>query len=274
MAETGWPTSPPGPFRAGSPGPRRPGPGPVPRGGPGPPPPRPGPLAFGPGPLPLLQPAGVRRARAGGQERPRGLSPPQDTGLRLEVVEGERPHPAQGGGPGLRTPPLGTRLQGRAGGAPGAEPGPPEPPASLEGLRARRRPRPGSPISASRWRGRPFCPSAKPLGVVLATDPSPGTPGAPGGGVRLLLSQGAREGASCPCPSSRAFPGRRLLPPERRRPSGPGGRGALGGPEGTVPGPGPAPGTPHCPRGAGCASGWRCGRCSRRPSSRSPRPAR
>lgn len=42
--------------------------------------------------------------------------------------------------------------------------------------------------------------STEPLGRVLATDPPPGTPMPPGGGVRLLLSQGAGLGPTLPLP--------------------------------------------------------------------------
>jgi beta-lactam-binding protein with PASTA domain len=43
-------------------------------------------------------------------------------------------------------------------------------------------------------------PSPEPLGTVLATLPPAGTPLAPGGGVRLLLSQGAPSGPTWPLP--------------------------------------------------------------------------
>jgi beta-lactam-binding protein with PASTA domain len=51
-----------------------------------------------------------------------------------------------------------------------------------------------------RVEARAYVESREPLGVVLATDPPPGTPVPPGRGVRLLLSQGGGVGPAVPLP--------------------------------------------------------------------------
>jgi len=172
----------------------------------------------------------------------------KDTGLRLEVVEGNDPtRPKEVVLD--QDPPPGTRL--RAGRAvrlvlnqARLNPLPP-----LEGLREEeaeaRLAELGFQVA-----GKAFLPSAKPLGVVLATDPSPGTPVPPGGGVRLLLSQGAREGASVPLPKLTGLSREEALfllnaaglqAQVEEVPSG--------APEGTVLAQDPAPGTPVPPGG-------------------------
>ncbi|MGC8904253.1 PASTA domain-containing protein [Thermus sp.] len=95
-----------------------------------------------------------------------------------------------------------------------------------------------------------YLPSQEPLGVVLAQDPAPGTPVPPGGGVRLLLSQGARQEASVFLPRLTGLSREEALfllnaaglqAQVEEVPSG--------APEGTVLAQDPAPGTPVPPGG-------------------------
>lgn len=170
------------------------------------------------------------------------------TGLRLEVEEGN--DPAKPKEVVLaQDPPPGTRLrEGRAVrlvlNQARLNPLP-----SLEGLREgeaeARLAELGFAVA-----GKAYLPSPEPLGVVLATDPAPGTPLPPGGGVRLLLSQGAREEASVPLPRLTGLSREEALfllnaaglqAQVEEVPAG--------APEGTVLAQDPAPGTPLPPGG-------------------------
>ncbi|TBH21138.1 PASTA domain-containing protein [Thermus thermamylovorans] len=122
----------------------------------------------------------------------------KDTGLQLEVVEGN--DPAKPREVVLeQSPPPGTRLregrtvrlvlnQARLNPLP-----------DLAGLRQEEAEGRLAELGY-RLAGTARVESPEPLGTVLATDPPPGTPLAPGAGVRLLLSQGAPAGPTVPLP--------------------------------------------------------------------------
>ncbi|WP_117237596.1 PASTA domain-containing protein [Thermus sediminis] len=122
----------------------------------------------------------------------------KDTGLRLEVSEGNDPTKpkevvlAQ-------EPPPGTRLregrtvrltlnQARLNPLP-----------NLQGLREEAAEARLGELGF-RVEAKALLESPEPLGTVLATDPPPGTPLAPGAGVRLLLSRGQGVGSTVPLP--------------------------------------------------------------------------
>jgi beta-lactam-binding protein with PASTA domain len=122
----------------------------------------------------------------------------KDTGLKLEVVEGN--DPARPKEVVLaQEPPPGTRLRAGRTVRLTLNQARLNPLPDLRGLRREE--------AEARLRelglvleGVAQVESPEPLGRVLATDPPPGTPLAPGGGVRLLLSRGAEPGPLLPLP--------------------------------------------------------------------------